>query len=244
MCAPLDSAPFYADDALVAGRPPCAGSANCNGACSRIAATLAPPANVNAKAAEPTDILDQLPLKIADDFTADILKPYRAHAKYLKSAEITSFCDKSAATDFTSDTSLVTAKGRFAIPESCYIDDTGHFNAVEFNICYNQLAYVLFGKCIEAGLLGRLRREKVNVLSFPEFKRHQLPSMVIVSIESRYYKQLQSDDFTGELVLNKISSVGDAWFFFTTISFADRGGVKAKGSVVLAFSPSFDPVRH
>ena len=40
------------------------------------------------------------------------------------------------------DAGLISAKGRFSIPDSCYIDDTGHFNAVEFNICFNQLAYV------------------------------------------------------------------------------------------------------
>ena len=43
---------------------------------------------------------------------------------------------------------------------------------------------------------------------------------------------------------NKISPVGDAWFFFTTITFSDSEGVKAKGSVMLAFSPSFTPVAH
>ena len=52
---------------------------------------------------------------------------------------------------------LITGKGRFSIPESCYIDSTGHFNAVEFNICYNQLAYVLFAGCINAGVMGKVR---------------------------------------------------------------------------------------
>ena len=134
---------------------------------------------------------------------------------------------------------LLSGAGRFAIPESCYIDDTGHFNAVEFNICFNQLAYVIFGKAVDAGILEKLRAEKVDVPSFADFKRHQLPSMVIVSMESRYFKQLRSADFGGNLAINKISSVGGAWFFFTTVSFSDQDGVKAKGSVVLAYSPTF-----
>src|SRR5882757_9200074 len=71
-----------------------------------------------------------LPMAMSDAFTAEILKPYRAHAKYLKSAEITQFSER-AVQDSTSDESLVTGIGRFSIPESCYIDDTGHFNAVE-----------------------------------------------------------------------------------------------------------------
>jgi hypothetical protein len=182
-----------------------------------------------------------LPMPIADAFVAEILKPYKPHARYLKSAEITHFRDKAQAG--TSD-GLVAAEGRFSIPESCYIDDTGHFNAVEFNICFNQLAYVLFGKCVDAGILHKLRSEQVDMLSFADFKMHQLPSMLIVSIESRYYKQLDSSDFRAELTVNKISSVGPAWFFSTSITFADAEGVKAKGTVMLAFSPTFTPVKH
>ena len=81
------------------------------------------------------------------------------------------------------------------------------------------------------------------MLSLPEYKRRQLPSMVIVSMESRYFKQLNSKDFRGEISIDKISSVGSAWFFFTSITFSDAQGVKAKGSVVLAYSPDFTPAR-
>jgi len=182
------------------------------------------------------------PIRIGAEFVDDILSPYKLHARYLKSAEITGFRDKSASD--TEKGPLVSAAGRFAIPESCYIDDTGHFNAVEFNICFNQLAYVMFGKCIEAGILHRLRSEQVDVLSLPEYKRRQLPAMVIVSMESRYFKQLDSRDFRGEIHIDKISSVGSAWFFFTSVTFSDAEGVKAKGSVVLAYSPNFVPARH
>ena len=76
-----------------------------------------------------------------------------------------------------------------------------------------------------------------------EFKRHQLPAMMIVVLESRYFKPLDSKDFTAELSINKISAVGNAWFFFTTITFSDAEGVKAKGSVTLAFSPSYNRLR-
>jgi hypothetical protein len=182
------------------------------------------------------------PMAISHDFIGEILQPYRAHSRYLKSARLTHFRDKAGAA--TTDAALIRAEGRFSIDESCYIDDTGHFNAVEFNICYNQLAYVMFGKCVAEGLMQRLRTEKVSVPTFSEFKRHQLPNMVIVNIESRYYRQLDSRDFTGTLQLDRISSVGGAWFFFTTMTFADPEGVKAKGSVVLAFNPDFNARAH
>ena len=112
-----------------------------------------------------------LPANISKDFIDDILKPYRKHAQYLKSAELTHFQDKCSCATKGKDAGLITAKGRFSIPESCYIDDTGHFNAVEFNICFNQLAYVAFGKCLEANILKNLRLEGASV-SFGDFKRH------------------------------------------------------------------------
>jgi hypothetical protein len=200
---------------------------------------------VRGEALAGSAINQRLPITIPDPFLADILKPYRAQARYLKSAEITHFRDQVAPRDGTSAASLLTGTGRFSIPESCYIDDTGHFNAVEFNICYNQLAYAVFGKSVEAGLLHSLRRGNASVPSFAEFKHHQLPSMLIVRIEGvRFFKQMRSDDFRGELNIDKVSSKGPAWFFFTSIAFSDCEGVKAQGSVVLAFSPTFGAIKH
>ncbi|MGW6540873.1 FcoT family thioesterase [Streptomyces sp. NPDC055051] len=48
----------------------------------------------------------------------------------------------------------LTGSGMFTIPEPCYIDDTGHFNAVEFNICYNQLAYYTLAAMIRDRVHG------------------------------------------------------------------------------------------
>src|SRR5882724_11344285 len=114
---------------------PCVAKACYSGACPQLAADTA----LAAQAEAPSTCV---PMDISDTLVADILKPYRPHARYLRSAQITHFRDK-AAEGIAANKGLVTAAGRFSIPESCYIDDTGHFNAVEFNICYNQLAYVM-----------------------------------------------------------------------------------------------------
>jgi hypothetical protein len=185
----------------------------------------------------------RLPMAISDSFVAEILKPYRNHAKYLKSAEITQFSE-TAMQGTTADESLVTGTGSFSIPESCYIDDTGHFNAVEFNICYNQLAYVVFGKCVEAGLIHRLWRANRAIPSFAEYQCHQLPAMLIVRVDGvRFFKPMKSDAFGGELSIDRMSLLGQASFFFTSITFSDCEGVKAKGKVVLAFQPDFTPAQ-
>lgn len=178
-----------------------------------------------------------LPIAVSPAFLDDVLKPYRPDAKYLKSAEITHFRDKTTAPDAAGSSGLVAATGSFTIPKSCYIDDTGHFNAVEFNICYNQLAYVVFGKCLEANILQYLRLEGAGV-SFADFKRDQLASMLIVNIESRYYSRMNSDAFRGEIRINRISAAPGAYFCFTSIEFSDLEGVKSRGRVLLAFQPS------
>jgi len=181
----------------------------------------------------------RLPMPISEAFVAEILKPYRSNAKYLKSAQITQVSEE-AQQDAASKVSLVTGVGRFSIPESCYIDDTGHFNAVEFNICFNQLAYVVFGKCVEAGLLQQVWPVSANYLSsFTEYKRHQLPAMLIVRVDGvRFFKPMKSNDFRAELSIDRMTMLGPAGFCFTTITFSDCEGVKAKGCVVLAFQPS------
>jgi hypothetical protein len=173
-------------------------------------------------------------LAISDAFVADILKPYRPNVRYLKSAEIDLVRRDEPAWRRAVRTGLLTGTGRFAIGDSCYIDDTGHFNAVEFNICYNQLAYVLFAKCIEGRHVPEL-----SFLDFAEFKRQQLPSWLIVGIEDvRFTRQLCRREFTGVLSVDRMSKVRSTRFFFTTIAFADREGVKASGAVVLAYSHS------
>ncbi len=70
------------------------------------------------------------------------LEPYKEDCKYLKKAYFNSNESRKE------DRNLGFIKGEFAIPYSCYIDDTGHFNSVEFNICYNQLFYILIAYSI------------------------------------------------------------------------------------------------
>src|SRR5690348_5245638 len=77
----------------------------------------------------------------------NVLAPYKPHCRYLQRAHVVSGSERAGLP--ASKGTEVSAHGDFAIPESCYIADTGHFNAVEFNICYNQLAYTLLAACVE-----------------------------------------------------------------------------------------------
>src|ERR1041384_5399948 len=109
------------------------------------------------------DVLDQrqpgaAPARADDGLLAEVMRVYLPHCRYLKSAELAA-------------TPELTAIGRFEIGDSCYIDDTGHFNAVEFNICYNQLAYYLIAKTVQEGLLPAFQGWNLD-----DFWRLQLPN--------------------------------------------------------------------
>lgn len=76
--------------------------------------------------------------QIPENIFHKVLLPYQENkTKYLKKATMINLEKK--------ESGLLTIIGDFEILNSCYIDSTGHFNAVEFTICFNQLAYVLFG---------------------------------------------------------------------------------------------------
>jgi hypothetical protein len=83
-----------------------------------------------------------------------ILMPYKLNCRYLQKAHVEFGRLELAKPDAGNNKNLLRAEGEFSIPSSCYIVDTGHFNSVEFNICYNQLAYYLLAECVQNKLLG------------------------------------------------------------------------------------------
>lgn len=70
---------------------------------------------------------------IAEELLARVLEPYSCKGcRYLIDAQYSATEDS------------VLAYGNFTIGESAYIRSTGHFNAVELILCFNQLAYSAF----------------------------------------------------------------------------------------------------
>ena len=78
-----------------------------------------------------------------EDLLPRVLTPYKDHCRYLLTAEVSALPG-----------GLSRVRSTFAIAESCYIDDTGHLNAVEVNIAYNQMMYYLVAKSVKEGLLA------------------------------------------------------------------------------------------
>lgn len=87
------------------------------------------------------------------DLLKEVLIPYKENCRYLQHASLEYLPSDPTSSIQDERKILLLAKGRFSVSHSCYIADTGHFNAVEFNICYNQLAYYFIAACIQHQLL-------------------------------------------------------------------------------------------
>lgn len=161
---------------------------------------------------------------IDDGFTEKVLTPYFKHSRYLKRAR------------FQQPESLdprgLIMSGEFSIPESCYIDDTGHFNAVEYNISYNQICYVHLAHCIKNGLIPELSDYDMDT-----FWEKQLPNVLIAKLTSSYQSQMNAKRFYGTYGINTIKKTSKCTFIKTYCHFHDDGNGRSTGEVTLAILP-------
>ncbi len=154
-------------------------------------------------------------------FVGKVLTPYRPQCQYLKKAY------------FQQQEGLgvqgLLMNGEFSIPESCYIDDTGHFNAVEYNICYNQIAYLHLGYCIEHGLIPELED-----YASEEFFKKQLSHFLIANLNSSFQSLINAKHFYGTFGIHAIKKTARCTFIKTYCNFHDDETGKSKGEVTLA----------
>jgi hypothetical protein len=153
-----------------------------------------------------------------------VLRPYRVSCCYLRAAEV----QKSPGT--------AQAHGQFSIAESCYIADTGHFNAVEFNICYNQLGYYLLATCIDRTLF-----EALAPWTLADFWPRQLSDVLIYEFSSRFRRMINPREFQGTVTFQEPRVVtrpgkGPVLYLPTSVAFWDDRGGAADGSVKLALT--------
>ncbi|MCP2342711.1 FcoT family thioesterase [Actinomadura rupiterrae] len=123
-----------------------------------------------------------------------VLTPYRAkRCEYLTSIEITLSGDPL-------DGGRLVGACTFEIPESCYIDDTGHFNSVEFNICFNQMAYYLMAKAVKESMI-----EPFSRWTLEEFWHRQLGDVFITDFKSAFRASMRGRFFHGEIEVADIA---------------------------------------
>ena len=179
--------------------------------------------------------------EIAPDFLARMLRPYQPTGTvYLRSATVRDTCLSNPAPPTRA---LFSTSGVFSIGSSCYIQATGHFNAVEFLICYNQLAYSTFGYLIQSGVfrngtptrLPQECREMVSKISMERFLDHQLSSMLILKCTTRFREPINARSFTGHLSVNRLTYHKGAFLADTRCVFTGSAGGSAEGDVLLAY---------
>ncbi|MBM3977165.1 MAG: hypothetical protein FJ299_09260 [Planctomycetes bacterium] len=157
------------------------------------------------------------PARVESALLSRVLAPYRPNCRYLRAATV------------HGRDGLAWAEGEFAIPESCYIDDTGHFNSVEFNLCYNQLVYVLMAQCVVSRYVPAL-----NSMSLDDYLRRQLPDVLIHEFRSVFRKPLDPRAFRGTVAIERAVDKRRFAVLETVVAFEDGRGGHAQGRVDLA----------
>ena len=158
---------------------------------------------------------------IPEDLLIKVLEPYSVKGcRYLLDAR------------YRATEGSVLAFGNFSVPESSYITSTGHFNAAELLICFNQLAYSAFAPAIV--------NEEIPVLlgwSIDDYFAYQLPSMLIKNTASRFRRPINAHKFSARLLCQNFEIMERTWRYLKVpcvIEFWDNDGGAASGEVELA----------
>ena len=150
-----------------------------------------------------------------------MLEDYYSNCRYLKEA----FYGKRG--------DYVGAEGVFEIPSSCYCESTGHFNAVEFLICFNQLTYTMLSEAVERGDMPELGADCVE-----DFKKLQLVGSYITKIKDISFKRkIDPRSFSGNVEIQSRKSMRGANFYKMKGMFADENGGNAFGLMNIAIVP-------
>lgn len=152
--------------------------------------------------------------KIPDKTLERMLEVYKPSCRYLVGAK----------------SNYPKGEGIFKIPSSYYLkDNSGHFNAIETIMCYNQLAYTFFTDSLKKGLIP-----ETGKITSKEFKeKYQLKNSFILKMDNvKFREMIDLENFKGEIRLNRIISRDNLIYFKTSYDF-EKG--KATGDIDLGF---------
>lgn len=173
---------------------------------------------------------DKLEHRFVADTDADILalvlRPYIPECRYVLNTRVEVGRPRAEG----EAPSLVGVSANCAIPATFYIEDTGHFNAVEFNLCYNQLAYYAIAAAVKYKLL-----DAFSTWDMEEYRRRQLPDVLISKLSSHFIRPVHGASFNGWLDITKASVSSKGHIFLTMdVCFTDSHDGLARGEVTLA----------
>jgi hypothetical protein len=120
-----------------------------------------------------------------------VLQPYKPNARYVHRCTLAQPGNGTTPRASVPE-SWIRVEGSCGFDEPCYIDATGHLNAVEANITYNQLLYLALAEAVRAGLLPELRHWTLD-----EFFRAQLPDVLIATYHANVRRPMKSARYDG-----------------------------------------------
>lgn len=157
---------------------------------------------------------------------AHVLRVYRNNCKYLKQLSF-QYTPTSAGVSADESEASIVAHGELSIPESCYIDSTGHFNAVEFQICANQIMYALGAEC------ARLRLVRAfGDMDLEGYYERQLSNVLITNVTAAFLRVMNPRQFRGRVQLDRSYCMRDRVFWECTVMYSDDDGGLADGNIV------------
>lgn len=135
---------------------------------------------------------------IDDSLRQRVLAPYAPNARYVHRAALTQADDGSPPRPDV-PASWLRLDGDCGFDAPCYIAATGHFNAVECNITYNQMLYLGLAEVVRRGLLAELRHWTLD-----EFFRRQLPDVLIADYRVHFRRPIHSAAYRAWFVITGV----------------------------------------
>ncbi|MBP5698475.1 MAG: hypothetical protein J6W96_02985 [Alphaproteobacteria bacterium] len=159
---------------------------------------------------------------VSEDIIKKALVTYVAkNTRYLGKAEI----------DKKDDT--VVLRGEFSINESCYLSPgSGHFNAVEAIMCFNQMLY--------AALLGGIEKKMFpfyDDITADEFNLHRRKVYILEFEKIKFKKQINNNCFEGVLELKPLHVVKDKIYVNCQFGFGNDEECKSFAGNIKVFIP-------
>lgn len=158
---------------------------------------------------------------------AQVLRVYRDNCRYLKQLSF-EYTPTSASVSADESEASIVAHGELSISESCYIDSTGHFNAVEFQICANQIMYALGAECTRLRLVRAFA-----AMDLDGYYERQLPNILITNVTCAFRRVMNPRRFRGRVQLDRSYCIRDRAFWECTVLYSDDDGGLADGHVIV-----------
>jgi hypothetical protein len=157
---------------------------------------------------------------LSDELRARVLAAYRPIARYVHRAALTR-AGNGGSPRLVDPSSWLRIDGACGFTEPCYIEPTGHFNAVEANITFNQLLYLALAECVRLQLIPELRHWQLD-----DFFRAQLPDVLIADYGAHFRRPMQCAEYDGWLTFADVRGKAQRRLLLlqTRAGFHDRFG--------------------